>query len=108
MDTPERFTEASIRAFLQKNNELPYPATTRRPRIAFLPAGEHEVRFFWDPTAMLMREIGIHSKRKLRTHCLKYLKLFGPPADYPECAICTLYEQTGLWYLRPEIVTLYN
>ena len=106
MDTPERFTEASIRSILQKHKDVPYPSTTRRPHIAFLPEGEHRVGLFRDPTTTLKREIGIHRQGKRRTHCPNYLTIFGPPGDYPECAICTSYEQSRVWRQRREILTM--
>jgi hypothetical protein len=76
------------------------------PQVAFLPEGEHLIRFFPDSDGELLRSIGIHRRGRFRTHCPKYLGQYDPAADYPVCEICPLAVRRNDWQLRMQQLTL--
>jgi hypothetical protein len=76
------------------------------PQAAFLPAGDHHIRFFPDSAGELLRDIGIHRHGKIKTHCPTYLGECDPAADYPDCEICHLAARRDDWRLRMQPLTM--
>src|SRR5262245_37877255 len=60
----------SIRAHVEANKRhFASLSMGHDPQVAFLPAGEHLIRFFPDADGELLRNIGIHRHGKIKTHC---------------------------------------
>jgi hypothetical protein len=82
-----------------------------RPSVAFMPEGEHILRWFCDPEGKLWHFVHIHQFQQVRTHCPDFFREREPGGNYPVCKICLLATQcgSGNWRLRREkLVLLYG
>ena len=75
-----------------------------RARVAFLPEGKHQIRWFMDPNSDLFRESVMHQIAKRRVHCLDAFAQQHPDREYPPCDFCRIAKETGNWRLerRPQ------
>src|SRR5437879_4306044 len=74
------------------------PVGHRLP-VAFIPSGEHILRWFCDPQGKHWRLLHIHEGRHIhrgkrgRTLCPDFCRKIDPTGEYPSCMLCTLAAQ---------------
>ncbi len=80
-----------------------------RPAIAFMPPGEHILRWFCDPKGKIWHFVDIHQVGPSRTHCPDAFREWNPAGTYPRCQLCQLATQRSDRRLRRErLVLLYG
>lgn len=93
------FSLEKVRQTIEKNKK---DAKKSGPSIAFLPEGEHNIRWLFDPEGENYREIVCHKgegKNKWIL-CPDWLAEKDPSGEYPICGFCQLAEEREDWKLR--------
>ncbi len=67
------------------------------PTLAYLPEGRHLIRWFFDPTAKLFREIMIGRVGKKRFVCPDFLSRVDKFGSYPTCEIDEIAKERDAW-----------
>jgi hypothetical protein len=107
MNQTSQLSIDSIRAHVEANKRLfASMSMGNDPQVAFLPAGEHLIRFFPDADGELLRNIGIHRHGKIKTHCPNFLGQFDQKSDFPDCEICHHAARRDDWRLRMQPLTM--
>jgi hypothetical protein len=105
--TPSRdFSLATLHEMLQRCQQaLNSPTGARQggPAHAFLPAGDHTIRWTVDPTNAWIREVTVHQAGRLSTLCPARMQAQGPEGSYPACEVCAMAQAQDDWKLKAQV-----
>jgi hypothetical protein len=99
----KNFSPEKIRELLAKWNLGAEPKWSDGPKVAFLPEGQHKIRFFFDPEGELYREVVGHQVNKRVIHCLDHFAEQNPNKMYPPCDFCRFAQETNDWRLQQNL-----
>lgn len=90
------FSLDKVRQIITENQK---PAGEERsgPSLAYLPAGKHSIRWFFDPTGELYRETKIGRVGRSRFLCPDQAARLDRFGSYPKCAICKDADDNDNW-----------
>jgi hypothetical protein len=90
------FSLDRVRQIIADNQKSEYVDRVGPP-IAFLPEGRHIIRWFFDPTGELYRELTIGRVGKNRFLCPDFCARHDRFGEYPECRICRESNERDRW-----------
>ncbi len=90
------YTPDNIRKIIAENQKGDYDDRTG-PTIGFIPEGRHVIRWFFDPTGKLFREVMIGRVGKKRFVCPDFLARTDKITSYPFCEIDRIAKERDLW-----------
>lgn len=90
------YSPDNIRKIIQENQRSGQDERTG-PTIGFIPEGRHVIRWFFDPTGKLFREVMIGRVGKKRFVCPDFLARSDRVTSYPTCEIDRIAKEADLW-----------
>ena len=100
VDINANHTVSKVHELLKKNREMNERRSQNGPAIAFLPEGQHKIRWFFDPEGTVYREVMTNRQDKTRFHCPNFLSNRDKDLKLPECEACARADATDDWRVR--------
>lgn len=96
--TPVAFNSDHIRKIIEASHKG-NSGDNNGPNVAYIPEGRHTIRWFFDPTGALFREVMIGRVGKKRFVCPDFLSRVDKTSgiDYPPCEIDAIAKERDTW-----------